>query len=77
MELHRSQRFARPFALLVVDIDCFKELNDKHGHLFGDHVLRKIASLMNRSEDAVKSGLYRARRNLASTLPAEHARPTL
>ncbi len=35
--------------------------------------IRKIASAMNRSEDAVKSGLYRARRTLASSLPAEHA----
>ena len=36
--------------------------------------IRKIASVMNRSEDAVKSSLYRARRSLASTLPTEHAR---
>ena len=35
--------------------------------------IRKIASTMNRSEDAVKSGLYRARRTLASALPSEHA----
>ncbi len=35
--------------------------------------IRKIASTMNRSEDAVKSGLYRARRTLASSLPSEHA----
>ncbi len=35
--------------------------------------IRKIALAMNRSEDAVKSGLYRARRTLASSLPSEHA----
>ena len=35
--------------------------------------IKKIALAMNRSEDAVKSGLYRARRTLASSLPSEHA----
>ncbi|MEE8314112.1 MAG: RNA polymerase sigma factor [Myxococcota bacterium] len=54
--------------------DQRRMLELRHAERLG---IRKIASLMNRSEDAVKSGLYRARRNLASTLPAEHARPTL
>ena len=31
--------------------------------------IRRIAEIMNRSEDAIKSSLYRARRTLASTLP--------
>ena len=51
--------------------DQRRMLELRHGEQLG---IRKIASVMNRSEDAVKSSLYRARRSLASALPAEHAR---
>lgn len=33
---------AKPFSLLIVDLDNFKELNDFHGHMFGDNVLTKV-----------------------------------
>ncbi|MGL4551612.1 MAG: diguanylate cyclase [Gemmataceae bacterium] len=42
-ELARSSRHSRPLALLVFDIDRFKSINDEHGHLGGDHVLREMA----------------------------------
>jgi diguanylate cyclase (GGDEF)-like protein len=37
-----------PHYVLVVDIDHFKKVNDKHGHLMGDEVLRKIGEIANR-----------------------------
>lgn len=43
VELQRSRRYARPFSLLFVDIDRFKEVNDRYGHAFGDKVLRRVA----------------------------------
>jgi two-component system cell cycle response regulator len=42
-ELHRSAREARPFSLLLCDIDHFKRVNDNHGHLAGDVVLEEVA----------------------------------
>lgn len=46
-EVARSSRHARPLCLAMMDIDHFKRLNDAHGHLAGDHVLRGLASLLN------------------------------
>jgi diguanylate cyclase (GGDEF)-like protein len=46
MEVRRSLRFKRPFALLLIDIDHFKHVNDRHGHAFGDFVLQKTVHLI-------------------------------
>lgn len=37
---------AEPIAYLILDIDFFKNINDTHGHLIGDEVLKKIANLL-------------------------------
>ncbi|MBI4459093.1 MAG: diguanylate cyclase [Acidobacteria bacterium] len=38
-----SKRYKLPLALIMMDIDDFKSVNDNYGHLFGDHVLSQIA----------------------------------
>ena len=43
-EDERARRYGGGFALLMVDLDDFKEINDRHGHLAGDQYLREIAS---------------------------------
>jgi diguanylate cyclase (GGDEF)-like protein len=43
-ELLRAKRHGRPLSLVMLDIDHFKEVNDAHGHLAGDHVLRGVAA---------------------------------
>jgi diguanylate cyclase (GGDEF)-like protein len=42
-----GEKTARCMALLMVDIDYFKKVNDAHGHLVGDEVLRQTASRLN------------------------------
>jgi diguanylate cyclase (GGDEF)-like protein len=43
-EVARALRTGAPLALLLVDVDHFKRVNDNHGHLIGDEVLRALAT---------------------------------
>ncbi len=42
-ELERARRYSRRLALLVLDIDHFKQINDTHGHATGDRVIQAMA----------------------------------
>jgi diguanylate cyclase (GGDEF)-like protein len=46
IELNRSRRYGRPFALAYIDVDGFKAVNDRHGHDVGDRLLRLIAHVL-------------------------------
>ncbi len=45
-EIARALRHGRPLTLCIVDVDLFKPVNDRYGHIAGDTVLRRIAALV-------------------------------
>jgi diguanylate cyclase (GGDEF)-like protein len=45
-EWARFQRYGRPLALLMIDIDLFKSINDSHGHAVGDLVIKSVANVL-------------------------------
>ncbi|MEX2236929.1 MAG: GGDEF domain-containing protein [Dehalococcoidia bacterium] len=46
-EFERARRHRRPLSVLMLDIDNFKSVNDKHGHLQGDHVLAELGKVFS------------------------------
>jgi len=46
LELERERRYKRHLSLLMIDIDNFKTYNDLYGHMVGDLVLRRLASIL-------------------------------
>jgi diguanylate cyclase (GGDEF)-like protein len=48
-ELFRAKRHNQHVALIIMDLHCFKAVNDRHGHLQGDHVLQLAASTLRKT----------------------------
>ncbi|MBV8201757.1 MAG: sensor domain-containing diguanylate cyclase, partial [Acidobacteria bacterium] len=55
-ELERAQRYGRPLTLAMADLDHFKEVNDRYGHLAGDTLLKAVSQVASeglRSTDMI------------------------
>jgi diguanylate cyclase (GGDEF)-like protein/PAS domain S-box-containing protein len=48
LQVARSQRYGEQAALMVIDLDDFKRINDEHGHAVGDRALRTVARALTR-----------------------------
>jgi two-component system, cell cycle response regulator len=45
-EMARARRHGRPLALVMFDVDYFKQINDTHSHLAGDYILRELGTML-------------------------------
>jgi two-component system cell cycle response regulator len=52
-EVERARRYEGTIALLMIDLDHFKRINDQYGHLVGDDVLRDVATILRNAVRAV------------------------
>lgn len=52
-EVERANRYNTQLGCLMVDIDNFKQINDAHGHLVGDGVLRQLGAILRREQRTV------------------------
>jgi len=76
-EYNRSKRYNQPLSLLMLDLDHFKQVNDKYGHPAGDEVLRQIAVLLQSSVREIDAVARYGGEELAVILPTTdliHAR---
>jgi diguanylate cyclase (GGDEF)-like protein len=48
-EFERARRYGSPLSVAVLDLDHFKEVNDRHGHVMGDALLRRLGQLLKKS----------------------------
>ena len=63
-ELSRAGRQGNPVALVMIDIDHFKEINDNHGHPFGDRVLVAVAKALRSGGTDARHGRPARRRGV-------------
>jgi diguanylate cyclase (GGDEF)-like protein len=57
-EVGRAKRYEVPLSLLMLDLDHFKVVNDQHGHLIGDQVLIKVATILKKLRRGDFPGRY-------------------
>lgn len=68
-EIERSKRYGTPFSVVMMDVDDFKKLNDDHGHLIGDRVLRAIANVIKSQMRGVDTAARYGGEEIALILP--------
>jgi len=68
-EIARSERSGNPFALLLIDVDHFKRVNDEGGHAAGDQVLRDLCHLIQEASRATNALCRYGGDELAILLP--------
>jgi len=52
-EFSRAERYHRKLSVLFIDLDSFKEINDRHGHLAGDKMLQHVGRILIRNKRSV------------------------
>ena len=73
-EIEKFKRLGTPFSLLMIDVDCFKDINDMYGHLAGDEVLRIMAGIFTQIARAYDSVIRYGGDEFAVLLPHTNRR---
>jgi diguanylate cyclase (GGDEF)-like protein len=68
-EIERSKRYGTAFSVVMMDVDDFKRLNDTHGHLVGDRVLRAVAGIVKGQMRGVDTAARYGGEEIALILP--------
>lgn len=68
-EIERSRRYGTAFSVIMLDVDNFKQLNDTHGHLVGDRVLKAIANIVKDQMRGVDTAARYGGEEMAVILP--------
>ena len=68
-EVERTKRFGHELGLIMLDIDNFKQVNDEHGHLQGDLVLREVARVLRESSREIDEPARYGGEEMAVALP--------
>lgn len=72
-EIERAKRHNRPLAMLLIDIDMFKDFNDTYGHWEGDYVLKKIGEILMKNVREIDMAFRYGGEEFAVLLPdAKH-----
>ena len=69
LEIERARRFKTPLALVMLDLDHFKQINDEYGHMQGDEVLALVADLMREFSRDIDAPTRYGGEELAVVLP--------
>jgi diguanylate cyclase (GGDEF)-like protein len=72
-ELERSRRFQSPLGLMMVDLDNFKQVNDRYGHQQGDEVLASVAAVLRDLSRDIDAPARYGGEELAVVLPQTDA----
>ena len=68
-EISRSKRTGREFALILLDVDQFKKINDQYGHLIGDRALGRLTSILRSCSRSIDTAARQGGDEFALVLP--------